>query len=147
MPTEPRLNKTGARKVNNLKAVDTTYELLLAFLETEAPDLMDDPEHRMRLAELRDENRFYYRESIVPSDEYLANALDDIEQKAELLNFSLEKNYFPRTYHTGGIRSCERCSMASICRAELLDWDTEAVLEAEYEPRDTSYKDYETDDE
>lgn len=147
VPTEPRLNKTGPPKVSNLNRIDTTYEMLRDFIQNDAPGLMDDPEHRRRLAELRDNNRFFYRDQITPSDTYLANALDDVTETVRRIEDSHERGVFPRQYLANGMRSCDSCSMKSLCQAQLLGWDIEAVIEEEYEPRDTSYKEYETEEE
>lgn len=146
VPTTPRLNKTGARKVNNLKNVDTTYEKLLAFLQDEAPDLLDDPEHRMRLAELRDENRFFYRDVVPVSDTMLEHGLDDVEAQIVRLATSESRESYPRQVHLSGYRACDRCEFESLCRADLLGWDIDRVVREEYEPRDLSYKEYEEED-
>lgn len=146
VPTVPRLNKTGARKVNNLNAVDTTYEMLRDFLRTDAPDLLDDPEHRIRLAELRDENRFYYREELFVSAEQVANGLDDVATRGRLLDVSMDQGLWPRTYHANGMRSCDSCEMRSLCQGQLLGWDLDRIIAEDYEDRDLSYKQYETEE-
>src|SRR5690606_15664642 len=151
VPTQPRLNKTKDREtgmfhVNDLNRIDTTFEILRDFLSEEAPHLLDEPKHRMRLAELRDENRFYYRESIFPTAEHIANGLEDVAALGDNREFMLQRGRFPRSYLASGMRSCDTCEMKSLCQGELLGWDTEAIIEQEYEERDTSYKEYEIAD-
>ncbi len=151
LPTQPRLNKTkdketGTYAVNNLNSVDTTYEILLNFLQDEAPHLLDDPRHRQRLAELRDRNNFFYRKPPILLNEEMEQALlKDLEDRIELMLTSVDYNRFPRTFLSSGYTACDRCEMRSICHAELVGWDSEYVLETEYEPRQRKNQ-YESED-
>lgn len=153
-PTQPRLNKThndesrqfGHYFVNNLKSIDTTYELLRDFLVNEAPALLDEPNHKARLAELIDNNRFYFREQLVITDEQADRVLKDVQAQIELRKVAHANGYFPRVYQKDGMQSCDGCGYKRICAAELLGWDADIVLQEHYEPRDDSHKFYDTED-
>jgi len=146
VPTQPRLTKTGDKRVADLARIDTTYEILRSFLETEAPDLLDNLDHRRRLAELKDNNRFFFRETVVVTDVQMANVLDDVAAQVSLVKLARENQLFPRVLQAGGMHGCDSCEMLKICSAELLGWDTQRVLDEYYEPRDDSYKEYEVED-
>ena len=132
LPTRPKLVKNGS-KVAYLKTIDTTYEILKDFLVTEAPHLVDDIDHRRRLAELRDQgDRYLWREYIAVTPATVTNVLNDVIARLMLMDRDEE---FPRTMQSG-YRGCEGCEFQSLCRADLLDWDVERTIEIEYEPRD-----------
>ena len=141
-PTEPRLTKTGEPRVAYLSTIDTTYEILKDFLR--ANDLIDDETHRKRLAELRDHDGFFRRDEVLVDEAALTSILADVDYRATQIRASIQADQFPRTFLKTGVSACERCEFATICKAELMGWDTKIVLES-YEPRDTSYKEYESD--
>ena len=143
LPTQPRLNKrktseTGLIHVNNLNAIDTEYEILLAFIRDEAPYLLDEPSHRARLAELRDQgSRFFAQSRVLASDEVLSQIVEEASWTMKNIARAETEGRFPRTLRDdGGYTSCERCEFNSICGAELLNLNTDLVLRNEYEPRD-----------
>lgn len=146
VPTQPRLTKTGEKRVADLNRIDTTYEILRNFLETEAPDLLDNLDHRRRLAELADHNRFYFRETVIVTDEQVQNMLLDVDAQLLLVRTAERSDAYPRVLQSVGMSSCDKCEFVQICQAELLGWDTERVLDEFYEPRDDSYKEYEVQD-
>lgn len=146
VPTQPRLTKTGDKRVADLARIDTTYEILRNFLETEAPDLLDNLDHRRRLAELKDNNRFFFRETVVVTDTQMANVLQDVSEMCYLVRLASERALFPRVLQSMGVQSCDRCEFLKICQAELLGWDTDRVLDEYYEPRDDTDKKYEVAD-
>jgi hypothetical protein len=153
-PTQPRLNKThneeskafGYYFVNNLKSIDTTYEVLRDFLFELHPALLEEPSHKARLAELYDNNRFYYRDQLVVTDVQVRNVLGDVVKQVNLIQAADETDSYPRVFQRDGVLSCERCNYYRICQAELLGWDVDRIQSEEYEPLDTSYKDYETEE-
>lgn len=151
LPTQPRLNKnrtkdTGLYHINNLKAIDTTFELLYEFIKTEAPELLDEPSHKMRLAELRDApDRWYYTKRVLANDHALSRIVEESSWIVKQINDAIEHNRFPRTLNEDrGYLSCGKCEFEPICRAELLDLNTDVVL-MDYEPRDEKNP-YEGDD-
>jgi len=142
LPTEPRLNKTrtkesGLYHVNNLNAIDTTFEVLFEFIDKEAPELFAEPNHKRRLAELRDgPERFYYTKRVLANEHALSQIVEESSWIVKQIDHAEETGEFPRTLREDrGYTSCSRCEFESICRAELLDLNTELVL-MDYEPRD-----------
>lgn len=142
LPRQPRLTKTGPKRVADLQRLDTDYETLRDFLMAEAPDLLDDEAHRRRLAELRDTNRFFWRREVYVTPEIALQTLRDVQHTVASIELAHELNHFPRHFLPyAGARSCERCPFSELCVAELRGYDTEAVLYLyeEREPRDTVY--------
>jgi PD-(D/E)XK nuclease superfamily protein len=142
-PTQPRLNKTGPRKVTNLKAVDTTYELLLQFLEDEAPDLLTDAEHIMRLQELKEASHFFQRDIIFLPEQAIDNALTDA---GYALDSMASATHYPRVFINNGAQSCDRCEFKPLCLAELRGEEIDSLLAAFYEER-TAKNVYESEEE
>jgi len=137
-PVVPRLNKTKGKdepyhSVNNLRVVDTTYELLLEFLENEAPHLLDDPDHTARLAELFERNNFFQRDIVFLTEAMTGNVLSDVTET--LLNIERAER-FPRMFISTGGSSCDRCEFKPLCLAELRGEDTESLRAAFYETRE-----------
>lgn len=145
LPTQPTLVKSG-KNVARINDVDTTFELLRDFVIFEAPHLMDDDMHRRRLAELKGTNRFFRRNTIYLDDTQLAHAMQDVSDQVKVLQFVDENQLFPRSVVSGGFLGCERCEFVQICQAEMVDSDTQRVLEEFYEPRDDSHKQYDEED-
>lgn len=152
LPTTPRLNKTkdkdsGTYSVNNLNRIDTEYEILRDFIQTEAPELMDDPRHRQRLAELRDQpDRYFSTQRILANEDALSQIVEESSWTMKDIDEALRTSRFPRVLQDdGGYLSCTRCEFSDICAAELLNLNTEIVLR-EYEPRDPKNP-YDTEDE
>jgi hypothetical protein len=153
LPTEPRLNKTrhkdtGLYHVNDLNRIDTEYEMLLAFLREEAPELLDEPGHRQRLAELRDgPDRFFSTQRILANEAALSQIVEESSWTMKDIERAIETDRFPRVLQDDrGYLSCKKCEFQEICAAELLDLNTELVLRESYEPRDPKNP-YETEDE
>lgn len=158
VPTVPRLNSTHTKEskqygyhfVNNVKNIDTTYEMLRDFILEEAPHLMGEPTHQQKLAELRDNDRFFWTETIVVSDTQVEQILSQVADTLEQMKWSRETGIYPKTIlnDLAGVQSCSRCEFARICSTQLLGWNTELVIEEEYEPRDPKNEyEEETDDE
>lgn len=149
LPTEPRLNKTktdGIYQVNDLNRIDTTYEMLLDFLRTEAPELLDHPRHRERLAELRDQtDRWFATRRVLTNEAALEQMVEETSWAVEAIHRAEETEQFIRVLRDDrGYTSCSRCEFNELCAAELLDFNTEFVLR-EYEPREPK-NEYESDD-
>ena len=145
VPTQPRLTKTGNKRVADLNRIDTTYEKLRDFLMEEAPDLLDDPAHRRRLAELRDTDRFFYREFVFVTDEMADEILEDTVQRIEDIERHREAGRFPRSFLPyAGAQECDNCEFKDLCVAELRGYNTEPVL-VMFEPRDQSHRQYDFD--
>ena len=159
VPTEPRMNKTHTKEskaygfhfVNNVKAIDTTYEILRDFILENEPTLMGEPTHQQRLAELRDHDRFFFSEELLVSDDQVDAVLEDVDDTLRMMAFSRENALYPRTIlgDLAGVQSCTNCEFNRICHTQLLGWNTDMVIEEEYEPRDpkNEYESEEDDDE
>jgi hypothetical protein len=142
-PTEPRLTKTGDKRVADLARIDTDYETLLLFLEENAPDLLDDPVHKQRLAELKETDKFFVRHYVYTSDEMLASTIEDIETTVQHIHLSEETDRWHRVFLPyAGPQSCTRCPFKELCVAEMRGYNVEPLLDALYEPRDLSHKEY-----
>lgn len=158
VPTVPRLNSTHTKEsklfgyhfVNNVKNIDTTYEILRDFILAEAPHLMGEPTHQQKLAELRDNDRFFWTETIVVSQDQVDEILLQVSETLAQMQWSRDTGIYPKTIlnDLAGVQSCSRCEFSRICHTQLLGWNTELVLEEEYEPRDPKNEyEEETDDE
>lgn len=147
LPAQPRLTKTGGKKVADVGRIDTTYEILRDFILAEAPELMDDPTHRRRLAELKDNNRFFWRQYVFTTDEISDAILDEAVNIIQHIDLSTETGVFPRHFLPyAGAQECSNCPFADLCVAELRGYDTETIMYM-YEPRDLSHKNYEHEEE
>ncbi len=136
-PTKPRLNKTGKLAVTDLNRIDTTYEILRDFITEAAPELLDDERHRRRLAELRDQERFFWREQMVITTDQADTILYEAGITINLIETVRAGGWWPRTMQEDrGYTSCSRCEFNRLCQAELLQWDVETVIQEDYEPRD-----------
>lgn len=131
-PTMPRLNKTGEPRVNNLNNIDTTYGVLRAFLEAEAPDLLDDPGHAARLEELNEYDRFFFRQVVRVDDATLKRALDD----ARGLIAIVRTQTYPRSFVSFGPTACQTCPYKDLCMGELLGYDTARIIREQYKTRE-----------
>lgn len=140
LPTVPRLNKTinketGLYWVNNLKKIDTTYEMLMDFITAEAPVLLTNQDHALRLAELReDTGRWFWTETVYNNE----TAIDTIiEETSNTVQQAGADTVFSRNlYEDNGWNSCSKCEFARLCQADLLGWDTQQILLEDFEPRD-----------
>ena len=147
MPTEPRLTKTGAKRVAYLDSIDTTYQILSQFLEEVAPELLEDDAHRARLAELSQKDAFFQRKMVFRTDESLDNALRDAAAWLRAMDRAEEEGAFPRNFINSGTMSCQRCEFEPICIAELVgDVGIEGLESAFYEVRQARTT-YESEDE
>ena len=148
LPTEPRLNKTrtkesGLYHVNNLKAIDTEYEILFQFIQDEAPELFANEDHKRRLAELRDAgSKFFMTKRVLASDHALSQIVEETSWVVKDINSA---THYPRVLRDdGGYTSCEKCEFQPICMADLLDLNSQVVL-MDYEPREEKNP-YESED-
>ncbi len=134
-PSTPRLTKTGDKRVANLARIDTTYEVLLTFLQDEAPDLLNQTDHRARLAELRDdEGRWFWSEQIYTNEHAMSTILDEVASTIKTMG--KDETFARHLVEDNGWNSCSRCPFARVCQADLLGWNTEQVLSEDYELRD-----------
>lgn len=137
VPTQPRLTKTGKKRVADIARIDTTYEVLLAFLREEAPELLDDPVHRRRLAELRDQQRFFWTDTVYVNEATTNAIIDDVAATIQHMNLSMETGQYPRhLQENNSYLSCSKCPFKRLCHTQLVGWDEQTVLEESYEPRD-----------
>lgn len=142
-PAQPRLAKTGVKRVAYLDSIDTTYEILRDFLMEEAPDLLDDPAHQARLAELREDDRFFIRKYEYITDAMIENHIKDIQTTVRHMELSDETEQWHRVFLPyAGPQSCTRCAYNEICVADLKGYDRTLILDTLYEPRDMSHKEY-----
>lgn len=135
LPTEPRLNKTGPKKVNNLNRLDTTFEVLRDFLAAEAPDLLTDPEHKDKLAELRDHDRYFLEQRMYNDPAQLERARDLMLELARDVDMHTELDFFPQRPLHIGMGSCGGCEFRHLCEGEYYGYDIDRIKEEEYEPR------------
>jgi hypothetical protein len=150
-PVQPRLNAThnkdskefGHLFVNSLKVVDTTYQLLKEFLETEAPALLKEPNHIMRLEELKESSNFFQRDIVFLPDQAIENALDDATGGLLAMESAIR---FPRVFIQNGGQSCDQCEFKPLCLAELRGEGIDSLLEAFYEERPPK-NEYESEEE
>lgn len=134
-PTAPRLTKTGDKRVANLARIDTTYDVLFTFLRDEAPDLLDDPTHRARLAELRDDDgRWFWTEQIYSNEHAMTTILNEVASTIKTMEE--DGTYARHLVEDNGWNSCSKCPFSRVCQADLLGWNTEQVLSEDYEVRD-----------
>lgn len=144
VPTQPRLTKTGKTRVANVGRIDTTYEMLRDFIQEEAPELMDDETHRRRLAELRDEDRFFFREYVFTPEEVAQELLEDTKRVLVDIEHH-RRSRFPRIFLPyAGAQECTNCEFSELCVAELRGYNVEHVLDF-YEERDRSHRQYDYD--
>lgn len=142
VPTQPRLTKTGVKRVADVGRIDTTYEILRDFILENAPELMDDETHRRRLAELRDQDRFFFREYVFTTDEMAQEMLADTQQTIRDIRFHEDSGRYPRILLPyAGAKECSNCEFLDLCVAELRGYNTENVLDF-YEERDMSHREY-----
>ncbi len=135
LPTEPRLNKTknrasGMYHVNNLKSIDTTYEVLAAFIKAEAPELWGHPEHMERLAELRDApERWYWQSKVLTNDVALDTTIDETSMVIQSVTMARLNKAYPRNLQEDrGYLSCSKCEFVDLCAAELMGQVTRHIL-------------------
>ncbi|KKK67140.1 hypothetical protein LCGC14_2957040, partial [marine sediment metagenome] len=112
IPTQPRLTKTGDKRVADFKRIDTTYEVLRDFLVDEAPDLLNDPTHQQRLAELRDApERWFWTETVYVNESTEEATLEDVAVVLGQMQASKEITAYPRNLQEDrGYLSCGKCA-------------------------------------
>jgi len=150
-PTQPRLNKTrdkasGLYFVNNLKSIDTTYEILRTFIEERAPELMQHPAHALRLAELRENDRFHWVELVLVTDTMIEKANAEVRATLDYMDFANNEGTYYRVHSAANFGGCSSCPYQRLCRSEVLGWNTQAIIEDEYQDRDMSYKEYDEEE-
>lgn len=139
VPREPRLVKTGDKRVADLQRIDTDYETLFRFLEAEAPDLLSDPMHQRRLAELKDEDRFFWRKYVFVTDEEAMEILDDMEYLIDQIKGATR---YPRHFLPyAGAKDCKNCEFRDLCVGDLKGYNRESIL-VQFEERDMSHRQY-----
>jgi hypothetical protein len=141
LPTQPRLNTTKPKTqdwyaVNNLKSIDTTYEILRDFLVKNAPELLDEDSHKRRLGELYGKNKFFWRQQVPMTPAALDNALNEVRMKLNQINSSMEAGEWPRNLVNSGHSTCDRCEFQVLCTTDLLGRNTELIINEYYEPRE-----------
>ena len=144
-PTQPRLTKTGEKRVADINRIDTTFEILRDFIMDEAPELMSDPATQRKLAELRDNDRYFWREYVFTTDEISDTIIEEVVFTTTLIDRCVEADTFPRAFLPyAGVQECDKCPFRELCIAELRGYNTETILPL-YEERDMSHKDYDHD--
>lgn len=139
IPVQPRLNKRaspdGIVHVNDFNRLDTDFQTLFTFLQEEAPHLLSMDMYQRRLAELKDTDRFFWRDTIRLDQNMIDGILEDTAYRVEQIRHSDEAGRYPRTLMKAGYDPCSRCQYQRLCQAELLDWNVDLILEEDYEPR------------
>lgn len=138
IPSVPQLVKTGKKRVARLANIDTTYEVLRNFLLDEAPDLLSDLDHQKRLAELRDQpDQFFWQETVYVTDQTVESICRDIQGVIIQLEASNRARNFPRhLLESRGYKDCSSCEFKRICHSDMIGWDSDKVLEEDYETRE-----------
>ncbi|NIT79247.1 MAG: hypothetical protein GWN58_12875, partial [Anaerolineae bacterium] len=91
----------------DLDRIDTSYEVLRDFIMEYAPQLMDDDRHRRRLAALRDQERFFWREQVVIGDPECAAVLAEAAVTIDMIDRCWGWQAWPRTFQEDrGYKSC-----------------------------------------
>lgn len=131
-PSQPRLTVKGT--ISDIGRLDTDYETLYTFVHDECPPAVkQDPVVKRRLKELETTDN-YFRRDFIP---YREGASDKVMNEMIATAQQIKAEYmYPRTYIESGYHDCAHCEFKSLCTAELLDYDVQAVLDNEYEPRE-----------
>lgn len=128
-PTEPKLIKDGSR-IANLRAIDTTPEILQAFAEMHGMETMEDVQDKLMILR-HTPNRYFQRHFLMVPDEAVEQAMADTEAVLDELA-AKEENDGPWPRHViskgGGYMSCGKCDYQPICHADLLGINRDAVL-------------------
>jgi hypothetical protein len=125
-PTVPRMKKDGTG-VAYLNTVDTTFEILRDVMT--ANGLLDDSEHRKRLAELKLESEKWFKRIIIwNTDEMRAAVTKELEDRIALLRGSQWAAAWPRSFVSKGMGNCDSCGYNALCRAEWFGHNTKLVL-------------------
>ena len=128
-PTEPRLKKDGSG-VAYLNTIDTTFEMLRDFLTLpKHQHLLDEPDHRRRLVELKnDEERWFKRFMVWNTPELLEAVTDEIRTRLAVLQGNQLAQAWPRSFMSKGVSNCNSCSYNDLCQAEWFGFNTKLVL-------------------
>lgn len=141
LPVEPRLTKTGQKRVAYLNTIDTTYQVLRDFVVEEG--LVDDADHRARLLQLKEMNTFFQTLEYTVSDEAEETFWADLLGQKKLMDLSVSQSFYFRTFVDSHYGGCNSCGYNIICKAEMEGGATEALVEEFYQPLDMSHRNYE----
>lgn len=134
LPTQPRLNKTAPYGLNNARAIDTTFEILSAFIQEN--DLEWDEKAMTRLEELRGSARFFRRFFIPATPELLEAGGQEIRATFVAMDHADETGWRPRSWSSWpGPGSCDQCFYKPLCQADLQGWNRDLVIEEQYQER------------
>lgn len=141
LPSEPRLAKTGNKRVAYLNTIDTTYEVLRDFVVEEG--LVDDADHRARLLQLKELNTFFNTVEYYVTPEFEENFWADLVSQKRLMDMVVEQDLYFRIFKTTAMDGCDRCSYNVLCKAELEGGATDTLINEFYEDLDMSHRQYE----
>lgn len=131
-PTLPALTKDRTR-IADVKRIDTTYELLRDFMEDHTY-LYNRDDHVIRLAELRAQNKFFWRDWLPLTTNQ--EILDDIRGLLNYERFVRETGSYSRSFqHGGGYLDCGNCQYATLCTVELTGGNVQLAISQEYQHR------------
>ena len=139
-PTIPKLRKDGL--IRDIKRVDTTYNLLLAFAEEN--DVPHYPELTDRLAELHGNRRWFRRDYLIVPEIAVKTAERELQEWFLFLQDAEAAGIWPRVVlpKSAGVASCSSCEFQPICRAELMGIGTKGILLSEYKERESLNRTY-----
>jgi len=130
VPTEPRLKKDGSG-VAYLNTIDTTFEVLRDFLLLpKHAHLMDDGDHRRRLAELKEDDEKWFKRLVIWNTPELHQAVkEELRSRLHALVGNTDNGSWPRSFVSKGPGNCNSCGYNALCRAEWFGHNTTLVLQ------------------
>jgi hypothetical protein len=130
VPTVPRLTRAG--EVADINRIDTTYEVLNQFLLREAPHLLERPAYQQRLDALLRHNRFFWRQTIYATPQFLAMGMAEVMDWITTMTYAATVDSYPRSF-----QNCKQCEFAPLCHAELLVLPgVQMIRDEQYQPRE-----------
>ena len=126
-PTQPKQNKDGS--VGNVRAIDTTYDILKAFAEETGNDGHPDVVDKLQILKITPD-RYFQRHYLLVPDAAIRNATADIHAALQQIEFAWETESYPRNVISkgGGYLACGKCPFQALCHADLLGINRDVVL-------------------
>jgi hypothetical protein len=140
-PTQPKLRKDGL--IADINRVDTDWETLVEFAKVNK--IPPYPELTMKLASLATQRAKWFRRDYIAIPE---GAAETAWHEAWIVQSRIESAErdpqvgFTRSYQARGPYSCSSCAYQDVCQAELMGWDTAAIIGAYYKDRESLNRTY-----
>lgn len=139
-PAQPRLKKDGSG-VAYLNTIDTTFEVLRDFLTAQAPQLLNDEDHKRRLAELREAG--WFKEFVIWNTPDLRRTAEhELAAREVTISLCEQEDVWPRSFVPVGFGNCDSCTYTDLCRADWFGHDRRLVLQ-QYQQRAPRHTDEE----